>query len=146
MKLRKKDPWKSAKEYSKDLSSLTINLLVKDVKLSKDFAEQVLNARIVYHDADFVAIEGYGSRWCLHAYHTYDTHPLMTLINQSKAKGVGVELRLIGCDPDEAEKRAKENGFRILAKSADKPHGMRETYIIDGDDYCWVPCIKITNH
>jgi hypothetical protein len=70
----------------------------------------------------------------------------MTLINNSKAKGVGVELRLIGCDPDEAEKRAIENGFQILAKSADKPHGMRETYIIDSDDYCWVPSIKITNH
>ena len=102
MKLRKKDPWKSAKEYSKDLSSLTINLLVKDITLSKDFAEQVLNARIVYHDADFVAIEGYGSRWCLHAYHTYDTHPLMTLINQSKAKGVGICLLYTSPSPRDA--------------------------------------------
>ena len=37
MKLRKKDPWKSASEYSRDLSGLTVNLLVEDINLSIHF-------------------------------------------------------------------------------------------------------------
>ena len=31
MKLRKNNPWKPAPEYSKDLSGLTINLLIQDI-------------------------------------------------------------------------------------------------------------------
>ena len=58
MKLRKKDPWKSASEYSKDLSGLTINLLVKDIKHSINFLQKIINAKIIYQDPDFAAIEG----------------------------------------------------------------------------------------
>ena len=53
MKLRKKDPWKTAKEYSKDLSGLTINLLVEDIKLSIHFLQKIIKAKIVYQDPDF---------------------------------------------------------------------------------------------
>lgn len=52
MKLRKKDPWKSASEYSKDLSGLTINLLVKDIKHSIHFLQKIINAKIIYQDPD----------------------------------------------------------------------------------------------
>jgi len=75
MKLRKKDPWKSASEYSKDLSGLTINLLVEDIEHSIHFLQKIINAKIIYQDPDFAAIEGFGSRWCIHSYHTYDNHP-----------------------------------------------------------------------
>ena len=27
----------------------------------------------------------------------------------------------------------------VLAESADKPHGLRESYIVDPDGYVWVP-------
>ena len=76
MKLRKKDPWKSASEYSKDLSGLTINLLVEDIKHTLQFLQKIIKAKIIYQDPDFVAIEGFGSRWCIHSYHTYDNHPV----------------------------------------------------------------------
>ena len=46
MKLRKKDPWKSASEYSKDLSGLTINLLVKDIKHSINFLQKLLMLKL----------------------------------------------------------------------------------------------------
>ena len=46
MKLRKKDPWKSANEYSKDLSGLTINLLVQDIKRSIHFLQKLLRLKL----------------------------------------------------------------------------------------------------
>ena len=39
MKLRKKDPWETAGEYSKDLSGLTINLIVEEIELSINFTK-----------------------------------------------------------------------------------------------------------
>ena len=47
MKLRKKDPWKSASEYSKDLSGLTINLLVEDIKHTLQFLQKIIKAKII---------------------------------------------------------------------------------------------------
>ena len=113
MKLRKKDPWKSASEYSKDLSGLTINLLVENIKLSVNFLHQIIKAKIIYQDPDFAAIEGFGSRWYIHSYHTYDTHPYINIIKKSKPKGLGIELRVVGCDPDKAEERAKKENYII---------------------------------
>ena len=143
MKLRKKDPWKSAREYSRDLSGLTINLLVEDINLSIDFLQKIIKANIVYQDPDFAAIEGYGSSWCLHSYHTYESHPYMNVIKNSNPKGLGIELRVIGCDPDRAEERAKKENYIILSTSTDKAHGMRECYIHDNNGFCWVPSILV---
>ena len=50
-----------------------------------------------------------------------------------------MELRLHGRDPDAAEARARELGYTVLAGALDKPHGLREAYIVDGDGYLWVP-------
>jgi len=57
-----------------------------------------------------------------------------------EARGAGIELRLYGTDPDAAEGRAREAGAIVLAGAIDKPHGLREAYILDGDGYVWVPC------
>ena len=54
-------------------------------------------------------------------------------------RGAGVELRLYGVDPDQAEARARAAGQVVLAGSADKPHGLRECYLLDEDGYTWVP-------
>ena len=143
MKLRKKDPWKSASEYSRDLSGLTVNLLVEDINLSIHFLKKIIEAKIVYQDPDFAAIEGFGSRWCLHSYHTYESHPYMNVIKNSNPKGLGIELRVIGCDPDRAEERAKKENYIILSTSTDKAHGMRECYIHDNNGFCWVPSIIV---
>ena len=89
------------------------------------------------------AIEGFGSRWCIHSYHTYDSHPYINILKSSKPKGLGIELRVIGCDPDKAEERARRKSYIILSTSTDKVHGMREYYIVDHDGFCLVACKKI---
>ena len=143
MKLRKKDPWKSASEYSRDLSGLTVNLLVEDINLSIHFLQKIIKAKIVYQDPDFAAIEGFGSSWCLHSYHTYASHPYMNVIINSNPKGLGIELRVIGCDPERGEEEGRKENYIILSNSMNKVHGMRECNILDNNGFCWVPSIIV---
>ncbi|MGR3983992.1 MAG: glyoxalase, partial [Gammaproteobacteria bacterium] len=45
--------------------------------------------------------------------------------------------------PDAAEKRARAGGYEVLQASADKPHGLRECFLLDPDGYCWVPSMRL---
>jgi len=59
----------------------------------------------------------------------------------AEGRGAGAELRLYGRDPDRAEAVARSLGGVVLAGAADKPHGVREAYILDPEGYCWVPTV-----
>lgn len=138
-KLRRGDPWMPAAEYGRGLKGFSVNLLVADIDASLPFHTEVLDAVAVYSDPD-VAVLRFGEvEWMLHAHHTYDNHPLHSIINSGEPRGIGVELRLHGRDPDAAEARALKLGYKVIAAAADKPHGLRESVILDGDGYCWVP-------
>jgi len=139
MKLRDGDPWMPADEYGRSLRGLTINLLVADIARSVAFQTEVLGAKVIYSDPDFAVLQGFGAEWMLHADHTYADHPLGGSLSFEISRGVGVELRLHGCDPDAAEARARERGDVVLAGAIDKPHGLREAFLVDPDGYLWVP-------
>ncbi len=139
MKKREEDPWMPADEYGRSLSGLTLNLLVEDVRKSLDFQVKVLGATVVYSDPDFAVVRGYGSEWMLHADHTYDRHPVRIGANAAGQRGAGAELRLHGCDPDKAEEAAMEHGYQVMVSAANKPHGLREAFLVDPDGYIWVP-------
>ena len=81
--------WKELLDYSKELNGLTVNLLVNNIRKATDFITNVIEANIIYEDIDFAAIEGFGSKWCFHADHTYDKHPLRGFMNK-KTKEVMV--------------------------------------------------------
>ena len=134
----------SPPDYGRTLRpGIGFNLLVRDVKRSVKFAEKVLGATATYADEDFAVLRLYGSEWMLHADHTYLSNPLSGVISSVEARGAGVELRVYGCDPDQAEAQARENGFTVLSGSMDKPHGLRECIIIDDDGYVWVPGVAL---
>lgn len=143
MKLRVGEPWMPAKQYAHSLSGLTVNLLVTDINEALTFQREVLKATITYSDTDFAVCKGYGAEWMLHADHTYDQHPMGAAVHDIHPRGVGIELRLHGCDPDEATDAARRLGLEILSPATDKGHGLREAYIRDRDGYIWVPDIKI---
>ena len=128
-----------AMAYGRALRGLTVNLLVRDVAASARFAEIVLGATVLYADSDFAAIEGYGASWMLHADGTYDRHALRGVVADLPFRGGGIELRVHQCDPDRAEAAALAHDFTVLEASADKPHGVREVFIVDPDGYVWVP-------
>ena len=143
VKLRTGEPWMPAPDYGRSLSGLGINLLVRDIEAALPFQREVLDAELVYGDPDVAVLRRERIEWILHAHHTYDAHPWHPIITSDAPRGVGAELRLHGRDPDEAEAAARRLGFTILQVAADKPHGLREAYIVDGDGYVWVPDVPI---
>ena len=63
-------------EFGKSLDGLTLNLLVTDMARAIEFHTAVLGVEIVYSDPDITIVRGFGTRWFIHADHTYDKHPL----------------------------------------------------------------------
>ena len=135
----------AADDYGRTLGpGLGVNLLVRNIARSLKFAQEVLSATPTYADEDFAVLRAAGSEWMLHADHTYLDNPMSGVIKDVDARGAGIELRLYGIDPDAAEKRARDGGWTVLAGARDKPHGMREAFLIDDDGYVWVPSSKLT--
>jgi len=143
MKLREGDSWMPADTYGAGLKGFGINLLVRNIRKALDFQENILGAETVYSDPDFAVVRRGDDEWMLHADHTYLDHPLSGSLTDDLPRGIGIELRIHHCDPDTAEMKARELGFTILAGAMDKPHGLREAYIIDDDGYVWVPDVPL---
>jgi uncharacterized glyoxalase superfamily protein PhnB len=112
-----------APEYARTLVGLTVNL--------------------VSSDPDFAALEletgdGQTARIQLHADHTWERMPAATELAALGPRGIGVELRLLGADPDAAEARASEHGVEPALGVDDWAHGWREVHLRDPDGYLWV--------
>ena len=142
-KLRTGDPWMPAPDYGRSLAGLGVNLLVRNVDAALPFQREVLDAEVVYSDPDVAVLRRQGAEWMLHAHHTYDAHPWHPIIASDAPRGVGAELRLHGRDPDTAEAAARRLGYEVLQGAADKPHGLREAFIIDGDGFVWAPDVPL---
>lgn len=143
MKLRTGDPWMSGADYGRSLRGLSVNLLVRDIAVAIPFHHDVLGAQVIYSDPDFGVFRHGIAEWMLHADHTYLGHPLHANLANGRSRGLGTELRLHGRDPDAAEAAARRLGFTVLAPATDKPHGLREVYLIDADGYLWVPDVPL---
>ena len=122
-----------------------LNLLVSDIEAAARFQAMVLEAVVDYWDRDFAILRAPDKAgdavWMLHSDRSYRNHPLSGIAKAAEGRGAGAELRLYGRDPDQAEVVARALGGVILAGSADKPHGVREAYILDPEGYCWVPTV-----
>lgn len=131
----------SPADYGKSLSGIGFNLIVKDMVRSVAFAEQVLGATVFFRTPAFAAMKLNNADFMFHADETYRDNPLKGSL--SEARGIGVELRIYGCDPDAAENRARAGGWTVLAGSLDKPHGLRECMIVDDEGYVWIPSVHL---
>jgi catechol 2,3-dioxygenase-like lactoylglutathione lyase family enzyme len=127
----------SAPAYSATLPAFTVNLLVRDVEASLRFYREVLGVSVDYADPDFAALKAGGTEFMLHADHTYDSHPWYDALLATKHRGLGAELRLMGHDADEVERRAREAGAVVLRPATTKGHGIREVMVEDPDGYVW---------
>ena len=129
----------SAEDFGRSLSGIGLNLLVRDVLAECDFLERVFGMGIHRKSADF-AIVTYGAQvFQLHRDGTYGQHPLLGLLPENPPRGAGLEVRLYDTDPDAAAARADAAGATILQPPTDKPHGLREAYILCANGYAWVP-------
>ena len=128
-------PWMTPAEYGRTLTGLSMNLIVRDVAKSLPFYRDVLGFTVHYADADFAALQLAGARVQLHADHTYDTQPWAPRLAKPGLRGLGAEIRIMGIDPDAAERRANERGATVLNGSRDWPHGWRDVVLEDPDGY-----------
>ena len=125
----------SAADYGRTLSGLSVNLIVRDVVRSIPFYTNVLELRLLYSDEDFAALEHEGVRLQLHADHTYAQMPWAERLRDESPRGLGAEIRILGVDPDAAERRARDGGFTVLVPVRDWPHGWRDCVLEDPDGY-----------
>jgi catechol 2,3-dioxygenase-like lactoylglutathione lyase family enzyme len=125
----------SAADYGRTLSGLSVNLIVRDVERSVPFYAGVLEMRRLYSDEDFAAFERDGVRVQLHADHSYAQMPWAPRLRDGSPRGLGAEIRILGVDPDAAERRARDQGFTVLVPVRDWPHGWRDCVLEDPDGY-----------
>jgi hypothetical protein len=110
----------SAEDFGASLRGMGLNLLVRDVKGEVAFLETVFGMKAYQPTADF-AIMTYGDQvFQLHSDGTYHANPLLALLPENPPRGAGIEIRL-------------------LQAPKDKPHGLREAYILCDNGYAWVP-------
>jgi len=135
----------SANRFGRSLRGIGLNLLVHNVARSVAFLKQVFDADIFQPSDDFAIVSIGGNVFQLHADHTYHSHPLPSLLPESGPRGGGIEIRLYDADPDISVDKANAAGATILTPPTDKPHGLREAYILDPDGYAWVPSSRLTS-
>ncbi len=128
----------SPDDFGASLRGIGLNLLVRDVAVTAEFLRVVFGMAVHRYSADF-AIVTYGDNlFQLHGDHTYSGHPLQEMLPENPPRGRGIEIRLYDTDPDQAVGRVDAAGGVVLAEPKDKPHGLREAFILDPDGYCWV--------
>ena len=129
----------TAEDFGKSLRGVGSNVLVRDVRATAAFLQDVFEAGVHRLSDDFAIITYGEDIFQLHRDGTYNSNPLLGLLPENPPRGAGVELRFYDTDPDAATKRAEARGAVILQPPTDKPHGLREAYILCDDGYAWVP-------
>jgi len=127
-----------ADSFGRSLRGIGLNFLVRDVLAECAFLEAVFGMTAHQVTKDF-AIVTYGDQvFQLHSDGTYHSNPLLGLLPEQPPRGAGLEIHLYDTDPDEAAEKARALGAMILQEPTNKPHGLRETYILCENGYAWV--------
>ena len=133
----------SGPEMGHLLKGFGINLLVSNTERTATFLKTVLGFECLRLSPDYAVLKHGDTLYQLHSDSTYGSHPLLSVIPENGARGAGIELRLFQVDPDDAERKAVKGDYHVLQNTANKPHGLRECFLLDPDGYCWVPSIRI---
>ena len=133
-----------AADFGRALGGVSVNLLVRDVAATVAFLRGVFGMRAYRVSADFAIMEHGGALFQLHADPTYHDNPLPSLLPEAGPRGGGVEIRLHEADPDAAcAAAAGFPGFVVLRGPSDRPHGLREAYLLSPDGYAFVPSRRL---
>ena len=126
-----------ADQYGRSLRGLSINLLVRDIPRALAFAREVLGVEPVYSDPDFAVLRHGRRSGC-----STPTTPIATIrcTPASRPTTRGASGRRSGCTtptPTRPKRRPGRGETRSSPKAMDKPHGVREVFILDPDGYLW---------
>ena len=126
-------------DFGASLKGFGLNFLVTDVKRTAAFLESVFGMATKRLSTDFAILTHGENLLQFHADSTYHSNPLLGLLPENPPRGAGLEIRLYECDPEHAAAQCVAAGGTLLQAPADKPHGLREAYILCHDGYAWVP-------
>ncbi len=132
-----------ADEFGASLKGMGLNILVRDVKAQVAFLKNVFGMKAHQVTQDFAIVTYHNHIMQVHADHTYHSHPLLGLLPESGPRGPGAQMHLFHTDPDAAAEKAEESGAYVLQPPADKPHGIRETFIVCENGYVWVASLPL---
>ncbi|MFP7674131.1 glyoxalase [Marivita sp. S0852] len=129
----------SPEAFGASLTGIGLNILTRDVRgLSAQLVR--VFGMTAHRVTDDFAIMSYGKDvFQLHADATYAENPLLGLVPENPPRGAGIEIRLYDTDPDSAHDLADAAGFTVLQPPTNKPHGLRECYLLCDDGYAWIP-------
>lgn len=134
----------SPEDFGRSLKGIGLNLVVRDVVALSGMLETVFDMKAHRVTSDF-AIMLYGDQiFQLHSDGTYADNTLLSLLPEAGARGAGLEIRLYETDPDEASEKGVAAGMHLLQAPTDKPHGLRECYLLCENGYAWVPSRRLT--
>jgi len=133
----------TAADYGRTLKGLSLNLLVRDIDRSLPFYTEVLGFRDLHHDPDFAALERDGVNLVLHADHAYAAQPWAPRLAEQGKRGFGAEIRILGIEPEDAERRARERGHTVLYPTKEWPHGWRDVVLEDPDGYTFAVGVPV---
>lgn len=134
----------SPDDFGRSLTGIGLNILVRDVRAEAAFLEQLFDMKAHRLSKDFAIMTYHGQIFQLHADPTYGANPLLSLLPEAGPRGAGAEFRLYETDPDEAARRAALHPDAVLLQApANKPHGLRECYILCANGYAWVPSRRL---
>jgi hypothetical protein len=129
----------TAKDFGASLTGIGLNLLVRDVLSQAAFLHNSFAMTAHRLSPDFAIITYHDQLLQLHSDATYHSNPLLSLLPENPPRGAGVEIRLYNTDPDSAATLAPQHGGTILQPPTNKPHGLRECYILCPNGYAWIP-------
>lgn len=131
-------------DFGRSLTGIGLNLLVRDVKAEAAFLTGVFGMVAHRLSANFAIMTYAGQVFQLHADPTYSANPLLGLLPEAGPRGAGLEIRLYETDPEDAVSRVQAFADAVvLQEPADKPHGLREAYILCPNGYAWVPSRRL---
>src|SRR5258708_39020264 len=103
-----------ADHYGRGMRPFSVNLLVRDTRVSLAFYERVLGAAGRDAGDGFAVLKLLDFEFMLHADHTYDHHPLYERLQTPGLRGAGAGVRVFGIDPGSLGRRAREAAARVF--------------------------------
>jgi predicted enzyme related to lactoylglutathione lyase len=128
----------SAGDFGASLRGVGLNLLVRDVAREVAFLKALFGMEAFQPTDDFAIMKYADQVFQLHSDGTYHSNPLLGLLPENPPRGAGIEVRLYESDPDVVEAEAEAAGGTVLQGATDKPHGLREVYVLCENGYVWV--------
>lgn len=130
-----------AATFGQGLRGVALNFLCRDVRAMADFLRGCLGMSVHRLSNDFAIVVHDTTMMQLHADGTYGAHPLLGLLPESPPRGAGVQMFVMGVDPDAACARAEDHGGVVVEMPSDKPHGLREATILSPEGYAFSPAV-----